>query len=322
MNSPLVTIVVPILNRTYYLNELLNSLINQSYNNLEIIISDNGSINKIEQFIEPYKYKDERLIFRKNESTISMADHFNQCLNLAKGKYFIVISDDDIISLNYIQLMVEGFENNPNLSFGISNTVIIDKDSNERNSFKGEGWMFKNGIEAIKEFILEKKSFPIPTFISLFTITEKFKNIGGFPDFEKGGYSDTSAAINLLLIGDCFFEVNATFFYRVYNESYGLSMNHHSLAICGVQFVNYYNRQPSVLFDNLGLNKKEFIIALKKMTFVCLYNRLIFLYKLSKIQIFFMLTKYPLYYIEALIYFKMGVVNPFKKNLKKLYYNT
>jgi glycosyltransferase involved in cell wall biosynthesis len=243
--EPLVSIIIPTLNRLQFIKETIRSVSEQTYRNVEIIVSDNGSTSDVKEYIRDVIDSDLRILYRKNTETVTMASHFNQCLHLAKGRYIIYISDDDLISDNFIRLMVDKFESNSSISVGISKTQIINTNGDIVRSIPVSTWDEQNGKNFIDDWLIKNREIPVATFISLFTKTDRLKLSGGFPDFEAGAHIDNAITINLCLMGDIAFVEQATFFYRVYSESFGLSMPLNRLLKASHQFSNYYRINKS-----------------------------------------------------------------------------
>lgn len=128
MNKDLISIIVPIYNVKPYLRKCLESIINQTYNKLEVILIDDGSTDGSEKICDEYIKKDSRIkvIHLKNEG-VSHAR--NMGLNLMKGKYFLFIDSDDYIKNN----MVENLYNNCiryNCDVSICNVIKVDENGN------------------------------------------------------------------------------------------------------------------------------------------------------------------------------------------------
>ena len=97
----LVSVVLPIYNVEKYLAFCIDSVIEQTYQNIEIILVDDGSTDTCPQICDQYKEKDNRIkvIHKKNGG---LSDARNEGLKNAKGKYICFIDSDDFIAPNYI----------------------------------------------------------------------------------------------------------------------------------------------------------------------------------------------------------------------------
>jgi glycosyltransferase involved in cell wall biosynthesis len=297
--NPLVSIIVPTLNRKQFIKETIKSVNRQTYINLEIIISDNGSNYSVREYLNDDISTDPRIIFRENTTTVSMASHFNQCLDLATGEYIFYISDDDLISENYIELMVKRFQEDKKISIGISTTEIIDINTVVNEKITTTIWAQKDGKEFIFDWLLRDISIPVVSFISVFTKTHLLKSLGGFPDFEGGCHIDNALAINLCWKGDIIFVKDVSFFYRVYSASYGLSMPLKKLELGSNEFTKYYLNDKASLFDkDLKANKKPLLKGIRYLAFGLYFSRALSLYSVWNFNFIKALMVYGLGYYE------------------------
>ena len=105
MDNPLVSIIVPIYNAEKYLGRCLDSIINQTYQNIEIILVDDGSQDSSGQICDKYITKDSRIIVIHKENG-GVASARQTGLDTAKGVFVIHVDPDDWIEVNMIQEMV------------------------------------------------------------------------------------------------------------------------------------------------------------------------------------------------------------------------
>jgi glycosyltransferase involved in cell wall biosynthesis len=110
---PLVTIGVLSYNRAQKIGRTIDSILNQNYNNVEILISDDASTDGAVDLCRKYAEKDPRVTFFEHEHNIGPYRNYEFLINQAHGKYFMWISDDDEIKPNIINRYVEFLENNP-----------------------------------------------------------------------------------------------------------------------------------------------------------------------------------------------------------------
>lgn len=97
----LVTIIIPVYNSEVYLSGCLQSVINQSYDNLELILINDGSTDDSGKICDTFSRNDNRIkVFHIENSGVSAARNLG--LNLAKGKYIAFIDSDDTVHQNYI----------------------------------------------------------------------------------------------------------------------------------------------------------------------------------------------------------------------------
>ena len=101
-----VSIIVPIYNTEKYIKECLESIIKQTYRNIEIIIINDGSTDNSEDIIEQYKDKDSRINIIKQKN-LGVSYSRNIGINAATGDYIMFVDSDDIIIENYIEQMMD-----------------------------------------------------------------------------------------------------------------------------------------------------------------------------------------------------------------------
>lgn len=128
--NPLVSIGVPTFNRPDSLKKVINSLLNQTYQNIEIIISDNGSdhpdVPKVVENILATD-KENKVRYYRQAENLGAAYNFKYVLDDAKGDYFMWNADDDIRSPDFIEVNTQFLENNLVYAGSTSpNTLVSD----------------------------------------------------------------------------------------------------------------------------------------------------------------------------------------------------
>ena len=99
---PKVSVIVPVYNVEKYLNKCLDSLINQTFNDFEIIIINDGSPDDSKQIIEKYKSKYNDFIKVINQSNQGLSASRNNGLKIASGAYIMFADSDDYLELNML----------------------------------------------------------------------------------------------------------------------------------------------------------------------------------------------------------------------------
>lgn len=134
MNEDLISVIVPIYNVDKYLNVCLDSIISQSYTNLEIILVDDGSKDNCSKICDEYASKDKRIkVIHKENGGLSSAR--NAGLDICKGEYIAFVDSDDCVLPDFIkQLHDLIIKHNVELSFcdyyrGKTVSEIIDNDT-------------------------------------------------------------------------------------------------------------------------------------------------------------------------------------------------
>lgn len=174
MEEQLISVVVPIYNVEKYLRECLESIINQTYKNLEIILVNDGSKDASPQICEEYQKKDKRIkVIHKENGGLS--DARNQGINIAQGEYITFIDSDDYINKAYIEKLYNAIKEN---NVKISQCGIV-KVNNQDEILEKIGYVenqIKSGKELIKEIYKGHWTENIVVWNKMY-LTKLFKNI-------------------------------------------------------------------------------------------------------------------------------------------------
>jgi len=212
-----VTIGIPTFNRSNLLSQAINSALRQSYQNIEVIVSDNGSTDNTSEIIS--SCCDTRLLTLSNRENLGMVYNWNSCLNNASGKFFLMLSDDDVLEEFAIESLLSCFVDDSILvSYGAVSFI------NENGPLINHDTLLAPHIESGKEFIsnvLKGKRVAYPS-ATLFRTLEA-KRAGGYPDIG----TSTDFALHAILVKDGKISFNAkpVVQYRVHKESESFSQN-------------------------------------------------------------------------------------------------
>lgn len=104
MNMPLISVIIPVYNVENYLEKCIESVINQTYENLDIILIDDGSKDNSGVICDDYKNKDSRIrVIHKENGGLS--DARNVALDVTKGSYITFIDSDDYVTNDYVEYL-------------------------------------------------------------------------------------------------------------------------------------------------------------------------------------------------------------------------
>ena len=112
--NPLVSIIVPCYNQAQYLDEALQSVLNQTYLNWECIIVNDGGSDNTENVSNEWIKKDKRFIYLYKENG-GLSSARNAGILNAKGEYILPLDADDKINFKYIDLAIKSFKNDDSL---------------------------------------------------------------------------------------------------------------------------------------------------------------------------------------------------------------
>lgn len=112
--QPLVSICIPTYNVEKTIAETLTSIIDQTYKNLEIIISENASTDNTLSLLD--KFNDPRIKIYRTSKTIIAEKNFSRCIELATGDYIAIFHADDLYNLDMVEKQVQAFHDNSSIS--------------------------------------------------------------------------------------------------------------------------------------------------------------------------------------------------------------
>lgn len=112
MEKKKISVIISIYNTEKYLERCLNSVLGQTYQNLEILLVDDCSIDNSLKIMEKYAKKDKRIVILKNEKNIGLAASRNKALDRATGDYIGFIDSDDYIPEDYYKILEKNIEKN------------------------------------------------------------------------------------------------------------------------------------------------------------------------------------------------------------------
>jgi glycosyltransferase involved in cell wall biosynthesis len=127
-SKPLVSIGLPVFNSENYLEVTIESILAQTFEDFELIISDNASTDRTAQICLDYVTKDPRVHYFRNETNVGGGRNFNRALELASGKYFKWHAHDDLLAPTFIEKCVAVLANDPEVVLVHSRTARIEDD--------------------------------------------------------------------------------------------------------------------------------------------------------------------------------------------------
>ncbi|WYM02699.1 MAG: glycosyltransferase family 2 protein [Gloeotrichia echinulata CP02] len=125
--QPLVSVIIPTYNRPEYLQQAIASAIGQSYQNIEIIVTDNSSPENPQKIVE--SFGDSRIRFWRQPQNLGMLANQMYGFKIARGKYVASLHDDDMWNEDFLEKLVPPLEANPNLILAFCDQFIIDAQS-------------------------------------------------------------------------------------------------------------------------------------------------------------------------------------------------
>lgn len=133
-NSPLISVALMTYNQEKYVREALLSVLNQTYNNLEIIVSDDCSIDGtwdvVASELDRYRHeggKHGNIILNRNQANLGVAKHFEVILSKCHGEFVVCQAGDDVSLPERVQVIVDALKDNPRATIISHEAIAIDE---------------------------------------------------------------------------------------------------------------------------------------------------------------------------------------------------
>jgi glycosyltransferase involved in cell wall biosynthesis len=223
--SARVTIAIPVFRRLHYLPGVLKAVALQEYDDIELIVSDNGQNgNAVRDIVAQHYSRPYR--FRQTKVTVDIPAHYHEVLAEAGGEYFVWLADDDLIGATFVSDLVPLLEKDPDVAVAIACQEVIDT----------SGRVLRRSSDRVPErlsgedFIESWTAFGYENYSTVLARTRDVRQCGGYGNFPSGTASDDALLIKLCLRGAVAFSTRCTFQYRWHESSYGLAMSPDRLA--------------------------------------------------------------------------------------------
>lgn len=317
-DRPLVCICIPNYNNEKTIAETLDSLLNQTYQNMIIKIFDNASTDDSMKILREYEAKYPHIQVFQNEINIGGEANFTKCIEGMEGEYSAIYHADDVYMPTIVEEEVKALQNNENLVAVSVNAYKIDENSNyEGDLYKlpnemlqSELYIFKSQIELLKTTLMYGNLIICPSVMGKTTIyQEKIKEWNGtvyktsadldvwlrFSEFGEFGYITTKPLMS----------------YRVSTSSYSYNLarvrtNRHDFFLVVDEYFNKYKYRLEKVYrkyykfqnfkDNINTsinlivqNKpiKEIELLDKDILFLCMKKK-----RILKLYIVGIITKF------------------------------
>ena len=252
-SNPLISVIIPCYNQGKYIEETVQSVLNSTYSEFEIIVVNDGSTDSLtNEILKSHSWPKTTIINTKN---IGVSDARNTAIKYSTGKYILPLDGDDKISSDYFNDAVEILENNPNIK-------VVSCDV----QFFGR----KKGIYNLPEYSLEKLLGQNILVVSCFFRRDDFDKTIGYNPNMVYGYEDWDFWLSLMESGGEVYNIpKVHFYYRITKKSRNRSIKDDQYILLRKQI--YENHKdlfsktfldPRLTFEyHLVYRSKEYIIG-------------------------------------------------------------
>ena len=231
-SKPLISVIVPIWNVEKYLDKCIDSIVKQTYTNLEIILVDDESPDNCPKMCDEWAKKDNRIkvIHKKNGG---LSDARNAGIDISTGDYITFIDSDDYVELNYVKFLYNNLiQNNADISMGKQYVRYPNKTLNT-----GSGNIYVVNPHDCFDMLLYSEDFDVSAWGKLYK-KELFSDIR----FPKGRIFEDAATT-----------------YKLIDKSKKVILNSQPIY-------NYIMRENSIINAEFKENKFDLITSTFEMT--------------------------------------------------------
>jgi glycosyltransferase involved in cell wall biosynthesis len=125
-NKPRVSIGMPLYNREKYVGAAIDAHLKQTYEDFELIITDNASTDRSPEICRAYAAADPRVKYHRNSRNLGATGNYRRCFELSTGEYFRWTPSDDLVSPNLLQRAVEVLDTDPSIMVAYGRTILVD----------------------------------------------------------------------------------------------------------------------------------------------------------------------------------------------------
>jgi len=252
----MVSVIIPLYNAEKYIMETVNSVINQTFTDWELIIINDGSTDNSEALIKDICEKDSRITYHYQVNQgVSIAR--NRGAKKSKGIFLAFLDADDVWDVDFLKKTTEILNNNESIVLVNANAKCIDEKSNSiDNTYYGHN---ENAIKDILTFAKGKVTFPSNTLCK----KEAFDMAKGF-NINLSNVADKMFYLNISKFGGIYHLEEYLLFYRVHKNSM-----HYNFELMEKD----YNTMISIVEKN-NYNKNELSTFIVKVYKICAIENL------------------------------------------------
>lgn len=203
-----VSVIIPCHNHAKYVGESIDSVLNSTYQNIEIIVVNDASQDNSREAILQYVDKYPHIVFIDEKENIGVIEVRNKAIGMAQGDYILPLDADDKIHPTYIEKAVNILENNPKIGVVYAKACFFGN---------------QDGLWELENFNKEKMLFDNLVYATALFRKADFWYVGGYNKNMHGGYEDWDLWLSFIEHHFDFYRIDEVlFYYRKHGESRNL----------------------------------------------------------------------------------------------------
>ncbi|GAA4720053.1 hypothetical protein GCM10023216_06040 [Isoptericola chiayiensis] len=194
--GPAVTVGVPVWNGERYLAEALTALQEQELENIQVVVSDNGSTDGTLEIARSFAAEDDRFTVLTTEVNRGVTWNFNRVLHAADAPLFMWNAADDLVRPGHLVSCRSALDSHPDATIAFSRVVLIGADGERLGERDDEDldFMSLGPVERLHEFFV-RQAYQVIGYGGVFR-SDVLRSMGGHPDFYGG---DMALAVRMAL---------------------------------------------------------------------------------------------------------------------------
>jgi glycosyltransferase involved in cell wall biosynthesis len=212
-----ISIGMPVFNGEKFIKSALDSILSQTYQNFELVISDNASTDRTSEICREYASKDERIRYYRNVKNIGGPKNYNRVFEISKSEYFKWAAYDDVLAPKFLEKCVSVLDSHPSAVGCFCKTGRIDENG------KFIGYHNENALKNLSSI---KAHVRFRDLLGMYYITTPFHGLYRSSSFARsqlhGSYigADRNLVAELSLMGRIYEIPECLFFWREHLDSY------------------------------------------------------------------------------------------------------
>jgi glycosyltransferase involved in cell wall biosynthesis len=265
--TPLITIGLPVYNSERHIENSIESLLNQSYRDFLLIISDNASTDQTSDICQEYAKLDKRIIYHRNPNNIGLSPNFNFVFKQSKSPYFKWATADDFWAPTMLEKALGVMESDEQVALCYPKTMLVDESGNNPQPYEDNlNLMSDNPRERFIQFLENGRLTHQHLGVSRASMIRKTHMLA-----EHGG-SDINFLAELALYGKFYEYPERLFFRRFHKDSSSWARNdsnhqkrrYHSKKSAGIvltrwrQYISFFraiHASPIAIREKIALDR-------------------------------------------------------------------
>ena len=220
-DAPAVSVCIPAYRGARHIGEAIESVLAQTFTDFELLVLDDASPDNTAEVV--LRYRDPRIRFLRNERNAGVQANWNRCLELARGRYFKLLPQDDLLAADCLARQVEVLEADRDQRIALVACArrIIDGSSRELMTRRYRGGRGVIAARTVLRNCIQRGTNLVGEPGAVLLRTELGRSVGGF-DASIGNVTDLDCWFRLLLHGDAFYLPERLASFRVAHGSWSL----------------------------------------------------------------------------------------------------